>query len=234
MPAIKTDETMVDSQNTVDKTKKEKKSHFFTYLYLFAFVFLITLWGLSQLIKTYSPEIDVEIGNNNNNNNNDFILNEADIDVEVKTIDDRLKWIQMEDELPTVSIKSSERIEKAKKLEEQLKKKKQKEEDIQPNITERNLKKSEEVKAIEERSIKKQAKKNVLSKVYLGKYSTLEEAIEIQNKINSIDTSLSPFVKSVNGGYIVQLGSFSDAEKAGVLAEKLTKKGYYPKISYEN
>ena len=76
--------------------------------------------------------------------------------------------------------------------------------------------------------------KHTTTKVYLGNYSTLEDAVVVQNKVNSIEPGIVPFVKSVRGHYIVQLGSFSDSEKAGILVEKLRAKGYYPKITYEH
>ena len=91
--------------------KNKKQSHFFSYLYLFAIVFLGALWGLSYIIKSYSPEIDVTIGNNDS-----FTLNDSEVDMEIRTIDERLKWIQMEDDLPSVSVRSSEKAEKDKKL----------------------------------------------------------------------------------------------------------------------
>ena len=79
------------------KKKKKKKANYFSYLYLFSFVFICALLCLSYAIKSYSPEVDVAIGNNDN-----YTLNYSDVDMEVKSIDERLKWIQMEDELPTV------------------------------------------------------------------------------------------------------------------------------------
>ena len=68
----------------------------------------------------------------------------------------------------------------------------------------------------------------------MGNYQTLEEATAVQNRVMAIEPGISPFVKSVKGHYIVQLGSFSDGARAGALAEKLSAKGYYPKINYEN
>ena len=76
--------------------------------------------------------------------------------------------------------------------------------------------------------------KHSITKVYLGNYKTLEEAVEVQEKIKALDTGVEPFVKTVNGHYIVQLGSFADGDRAGMLADKLKQKGYYPKINYEN
>ena len=50
----------------------------------------------------------------------------------------------------------------------------------------------------------------------------------------STEPSLAPFVKAVNGSYIVQLGSFSEKDRANALVSKLRAKGYNPKVNYEN
>ena len=216
---------------------KKKKSHFFAYLYLFSFVFLGALLGLSLVIKSYSPDIDVSIGNNSN-----FILNDSDMDVEMKTVDERLKWIQAEDSMPGVSIKSDEKQEKIKK--EAIEKQEIAEQIVKPPIPNiREIKEIKEAKEIKEKYTDFKdiptkeiiAKpKPVLTKVYLGNYPTVEAAANVQKEIESAENGLSPFIKSVNGHYTVQIGSFSDSERAGVLVEKLRAKGYYPKINYEN
>ncbi len=241
---------------TAKKTKKKKngknkkrKSDFFSYLYLFAFVFLGALWGLSYIIKSYSPEIDVTIGNNEA-----FTLNDSDIDMEIRTIDERLKWIQMEDDLPSVSVRTADKAEKEKEKRQIKQDKNDKEIIIKENDIKDTRKKIKEeldiklpmpdiaeIKSITKNEFKKIPAKEVIpipkpviTKVYLGNYVSLEEAVAVQNKISAIEPELSPFVKSVKGHYIVQLGSFSDSSRAGALAEKLTAKGYYPKINYEN
>ena len=239
MPSVNYDE-LYERNTTVKKKikkkkigkKNKKKSNFFSYLYLFAFVFLGALWGLSYIIKNCSPEIDVTIGNNDT-----FTLNDSDVDVEIRTIDERLKWIQMEDDLPSVSVRASEKAEKKQDKDYKDKRKKQKEElNIKvpmPNINELKNSTHEEFKNIPAKEVIP-IPRPTITKVYLGNYSTLEEAMSVQNKVSEIEPNISPFVKSVKGHYIVQLGSFSDSARAGALAEKLSSKGYYPKINYEN
>lgn len=211
------------SQKKKIPNMKNKKSNFFSYLYLFAFVFLGALWGLSYIIKSYTPEIDVSIGNNES-----FTLNDSEVDMEVRTIDERLKWIQMEDDLPSVSVRSSE-----KKYNNEEKRKKELAAKVpMPNIKELKTKQNE-FRSIPAKEVIP-LPKPVITKVYLGNYATLEDAAAVQNQIMAIEPEITPFVKSVKGHYIVQLGSFSDGARAGALAEKLTAKGYYPKINYEN
>jgi hypothetical protein len=85
-------------------TKKHKKKKNFRVLYLFAIVFISALAGISYIVKLYSPDIDVTIGNTEA-----LTLSDSDMDSEMKPIDERLKWIQMEDDLPTVALRNQEK-----------------------------------------------------------------------------------------------------------------------------
>ena len=208
---------------------KQNKSNFFAYLYLFSFVFLAALYGLSVFIKSYSPSVDVAIGNNDT-----FTLNDSDVDMEIKTVDERLKWIQMEDDLPTVSIRSSDKEKKSDKDDiDAPKKKKDEKTSKAPVPTLSEIKKQhEDFKNIPPKEVIPQPK-HAITKVYLGNYSTIEQATDIQNQVVALNLGITPFVKSVNGHYVVQLGSFTDGDKAGVLSQKLRLKGFYPKVNYE-
>ena len=101
-----------------------------------------------------------------------------------------------------------------------------------PSISEIKLQK-EDFSSIPVKEVIPLPKKPV-TKVYLGNYSSPEAAYAVQNRLKKQFPELEPFVKQVNGKYIVQTGSFYDGAKAGVLAEKLQEKGYFPKINYEN
>ena len=58
--------------------------------------------------------------------------------------------------------------------------------------------------------------------------------MEVQNKISASSPDITPFVKTQNSRFIVQLGSFSNKEKAENLVMRLKQQGYSPKINYEN
>ena len=73
-----------------------------------------------------------------------------------------------------------------------------------------------------------------ISKVYLGEFASLEDAMATQQAITEKDSSIVPFIKATNGSYIVQLGSFYEKEKAEALASKVTSMGYVPKIQTVN
>lgn len=222
---------MAEIKKAPIKRKKRKKKGGFGYILLFAVVFLSALWGLSYIVKSYSPDVDVSIGNNEG-----LILEEDE--TEIKTVDERLKWIQMEDELPTVSIKIPENdAKKIKIFEKNIKEtvktitdEEQPSTDKTPEINTEEKKqkldfrfKNQKEQLIPKIEIKKES---TVTKVYVGKYSTIEEAIRIQSKIAGDAPETIPFIKLINGKYVVQIGSFSDKEKALSLVNEMNEKGY--------
>ena len=76
----------MSNDNEVKFRNKKRKKNSLGYLYLFAFVFAAALFFMSYLVKSYSPDVDVEIGNKEN-----LTLSEEDMDVEIKNIDERLR-----------------------------------------------------------------------------------------------------------------------------------------------
>ncbi len=212
------------------KRKKKKRKQNFGYFYLFTFVFIIVLIGISYILKSYSPDIDVEIGNNDA-----LTLSESEMDVEIKSIDERLKWIQMEDEMPTVAKRDNETQDEEEKQKENIETEKQIIKPPIPSIEDikeqrpdfRSISPATPVIPLPERPA-------TITKVYLGSYSTLEEAMAVQSKIVNEDSSIEPFIKAIRDTYIVQLGSFADKEKADAFIIKLKEKGYAPKVISEN
>ena len=63
-------EDLITRQNKAKKGKKKKK---FGWLYLFVFVFILSLVSVSYLVKYYSPDVDVAIGNSD-----DLTLNSSE------------------------------------------------------------------------------------------------------------------------------------------------------------
>ncbi len=221
------------------RKKRNKKKRSFGYFYLFAIVFLSALAGISYVVKSYSPDIDVAIGNNDA-----LTLSESDMDVEIKSVDERLKWIQMEDEMPTVAVRETEN-KKTKNTFFDEDTDYNPDEDIKTETKkkEENKIKQPPVPAITDinSDFRPQTRRQIiplpkpsLTKVYLGNYSSIEEAMSVQNKISNEAPDLNPFIKAVGNNYIVQLGSFSDQDKAQALVVNLRQKGFSPKINYEN
>lgn len=217
------------------KRKKRRNKSGLRYILLFAFVFLFALWGLSYIVQSFSPDVDVAIGNNE-------ALTLNDNDTEIRTIDERLKWIQMEDELPTVSIKIQKDETKKQASSIQIKKetslqKKKKEETVinkneqpKPEIVRQKL--DFRLKNVEDTQIavKETRPETKVSKVYIGQYSSIEEAIKMQNRITTDAPDTTPFIKSINGAYVVQIGSFTDRDKAISLVARMQSKGYNARV----
>ena len=236
---------MSNNQSTsIPQGKKRKKKKFrFGLIYLFLFIFLSALAGFSYLVKLYSPDIDVTIGNNEA-----MTLGESEMDFEVKSIDERLKWIQMEDELPTVAVrglkekmKNDDELSNDDKEEKDSDSKKDKEENADKQNKKPPLPTLEDIKKTDFREIPAAVPEKVIpapkpsiTKVYMGSYPNIEEATAVQNEISKIDPSLAPYIKSTGGNYIVQIGSFADRERAVALVAKLKSKGLSPKVNYEN
>lgn len=65
-------------------------------------------------------------------------------------------------------------------------------------------------------------------KVYIGSYSTLEQARVAQNIIQDANLGVTSFVKtSSSGAYTIQVGSYTDQAKATALANEL-KRNHFP------
>lgn len=225
----------------IKRRKRRAKKSGIGYIILFAFVFLFALWGLSYLVKSYSPDVDVTIGNTPQNEP----LTLTETEAEIKTIDERLKWIQMEDNLPTVSIKvteekikqSSAQKKETLKTQQKEEKKQQRPEPPKPDIKKQELNiKLNTVQDNDKYTIsidKKENKQTKVSKVYVGQYSNLEDAIKMQNKIASQVADTTPFVKSINGKYVIQLGSFTEKEKAMALVSRMNSLGFNARVVSE-
>lgn len=255
------EEKTAKEQPKTKKAKRKRRKHNYLYFYLFAFVFLIALAGFSYLVKSYSPDIDVAIGNNEA-----LTLSESDMDVEIKSVDERLKWIQMEDDMPTVALRNSETQENPlnidflpsvedENIEPQLRKNEQNKKEVvpppRPTITDiqstipdfRNRSFSNQNSNMVAKGpiplptrypSSTQTEQKSISKVYLGEFASVEDAMATQQSIIEKDSTIVPFIKASNGTYIVQLGSFYEKEKADALAQKVRIMGFVPKIQTVN
>ena len=227
----------MSNDNEVKFRNKKRKKNSLGYLYLFAFVFAAALFFMSYLVKSYSPDVDVEIGNKEN-----LTLSEEDMDVEIKNIDERLKWIQEEDEMPSVALRGEKKrkdIDNEDKIIDYTNEEFEKKEPViplpeKPKNSQADLKTAAASNTLNSNQVpapKIPAPVPNITKVYLGSYETLEDAMHIQEKISIEIPDAMPFVKAVNNKYIVQLGSFSKREKADAFIIKLRSMGYNPHIS---
>lgn len=239
-------------QKTVAKLKRKRKNKsLLKYLILFFCVFAICVILFLSGIKSYTPVADVDIGNNES-----MTMNENDLDFEIKSVDERLRWIQMEDDLPTVAVRNSKADTEIKRYTPDTTTKLEIEDEeekpgakkvVQTPVVKNALAPTQtipkptinDVIATQQPDFKTaQLPKQVIplptptqvfTKVYLGNYYSLEEAMAVQKKINAEFPETSAFIKATNDYYLVQLGSFSDRTKANSFMMQLREKGYNPK-----
>ena len=214
------------------KSKKIKQSWM-----LFIVTFLISLIVITYFIKSMSPDVDVEIGGEEAQQSSEST--ESDIK---KAIDDRLRWIQMEDNMPGVSKRDeitseeneSETVAKDKKdkqKEEKTKKEHDKEleaiEYVNPQMHKTHT------PAPPTPAAAPSVEPVKMAKVYVGSYATIEQAIQAQNKLMNSSASVSPFVKEVNGMYVLQAGSYANAGKAESVSRELNSLGFSARVVKE-
>ena len=230
---------------------KKKKNGNITFILLFAITFVMTLFLVSAMFKNFSPPVDVNIGGE------ETISENPVEEFPEKDIDDRLKWIQFEDniaESPVVNeVQKNTKEEKTKTdknpyTKELTNKKevKQAEEPVMaqnkyimdPPVPVQYKPVQPPVPTISEiKTVYKPVEPSTpavkMTKVYVGYYATKEEADRIKNQIANSVSGYQPFVKSSGSQYIVQIGSFNDRSKAFNLKTELANKGYPARLLTE-
>ena len=145
------------------KKKKESKT-----VSIFLITFIVTFAFVALSVKYFSPEIDVEIEGKEQI---------AEEDVEKGSVDERLRWIQFEDNMPGVSTRFTEETENTQKT---------KDDNVivydeENNETNKNneIEKLEEVQEVKPLIATPVPSVNKISKVYVGQFSNIEQAIQI-------------------------------------------------------
>lgn len=209
---------------------------------LFTITFLLTLMAVTYVIKNYSPNVDVEIGGESEN----AMTYDESGDIEPKkAVDDRLKWIQLEDNMPGVSKREGEEDSKDETAVEQNVSTQNKEEEQQTEQKEQTANEitlpAEEVSIPQNNDnrvkspvqLENTARPFKMAKVYVGSYTSIEQAIQAQNKLMETNLAVSPFVKEVNGTYVLQVGSYANMTKAETLVQEINAAGFNATIVQE-
>ena len=207
------------------KNKKAKQT--FT---LFIVTFLVSLVVITYFIKSFSPNVDVEIGGETEQYSE---VQETDSDVK-QSIDNRLKWIQMEDNAPNSGeidsrpAESNEKVKKNNTDEHEI----VTANDLKPVELETMPKKQTLAPPVPAVPLKKPEPPK-MSKVYVGNYPTIEAAIIALNKLMATSTTVSPFVKEVNGSYVLQAGSYANSDTAMSVAKEINSLGFQARVVKE-
>ncbi len=209
-----------------DRYKKKKKNVSQSSVLLGVTTFFVTLLVFTAIAKGLSPDVDVTIGDDAQTDAKDTGLGVK------KFIDDRLKLIQMEDNSAGVSIKEEKRnssdyrgdsydnpfIQEEEKLVLPNRNKKNADE----NIYEEPIKLSNAAPPRpSSKDLASPFESPKVSKVYVGKYSTMEQARVAQDILIDSGLDITPFVKDLGGSYTLQVGSYTSRAKAQNLANEL-------------
>jgi cell division protein FtsN len=166
----------------------------YSLLKVFVFSFFGMLLVFTFLIKSFSPTVDVSIGDYKQETEIE------NIDEVKKKVDNRLAMIQDEDQGKNFS----EMIKKAEDYEE-------------TQIVSNNKKEVENNDTPVEEAIKSPALDPVY-KVYIGSYTSAEQAKVAKDIITEAGTSLTPIVKCIgNNNYTLQVGIFKNKTSADAL-----------------
>ena len=222
-------------KNRKKSSKNDNSNSKSVFFISFITTFIIAIFIIGLGLNYFSPTVDVNIGQN------DILPEENE---SVSNIDDRLKWIQDEDNAskePTAEKYLQNENEFNKSFKQEM---------IRPK---KHIKKTEKNERPEEiplpvntkyitvppvptinevqNTSKQQTNPNIkITKVYIGFYNSSEEAQDAKAKISQTVPGIQPFVKAVNGQYIVQAGSFSDRKKAVELRDTLNSRGYTARL----
>ena len=186
------------------------------------------------MLKSVSPNIDLDNGDEHvaSMNQRGDEENEEDNDSIRSQIDQRLKMIQNEEEMPGVSDRGyesdEELVERLRSNEEQTKK-------VEVEKVKKTGAETQNDIKIEPISLPtvEAPKPNTVSKIYIGQYSDMQKAIDMQNNIINSGVSVTPIIKEVNGYYTIQVGAFTNYDSAKNLAVQLENAGFSAKIVKE-
>lgn len=224
------------------KYKKKKDNNPNKRLLIFITTFFATLLVFSMTAKLMSPDVDVTIGDESQAE-----PKETGLGVK-RFIDDRLKMIQLEDSSAGVSVQNKMRStdlegstgqttsiidDEVQYAEEKMN---------LPSTKTKNAKTEEETEVMPlYTSPPRPTKKDLstpfespkVSKVYVGRYYSLEQAKVAQEILMDSGLNVSPFIKDIGGTYTLQLGSYSSKAKAEELSAELRRNNFPARVVQE-
>ncbi|MDD3435777.1 MAG: SPOR domain-containing protein [Candidatus Gastranaerophilales bacterium] len=223
------------SYDRYKKKKKNDKSK--NSALIFVTTFFVTLLLFTAVAKSLSPDVDVTIGEDTQTD-----AKETGLGVK-KFIDERLKAIQIDDNSAGVSIKNepNQRNYKEKTLDEYTQETEEAMELPSEKRKKSALNEQEEEIPLRAVSAPKLANKDLstpfespkISKVYVGRYATVEQAKVAQEILLDSGINITPFVKNIGGAYTLQVGSYTNRTKAEDLASELQRNNLPARIVQE-
>lgn len=223
-----------------DRYKKKKKKNSKNSIFIFITTFFVMLLFFSVVAKSLSPNVDVTIGDDSETD-----AKESGLGVK-KFIDERLKMIQMEDNSAGVSLKNEENS-KMKYDDEGFNKFSQNSGESTTSTPEKD---TINIQDVEEEplhptynpprpsrpsgnDLSTPIVTTLTSKVFVGRYATLEQARVAQEILLDSGLNITPFIKDLGGVYTLQVGSYSSRAKAEGLASELQRNSFPARVVQE-
>lgn len=218
-----------------DNNKDNKRS----LIYLFIGTFAFGIIFISIFLKGITPSMDLDIGENPVAS----MDQRGDEDYNVRAqIDQRLKMIQNDDDMPGVSgYETPEDIvkrlrgddESGKKTDEETEKTKKAEDEDSPFTMEPIRVQPKDVNVSVNTSQPPAQNQTTITKIYIGQFSDINKAVEMQANIMNAGMNINPVIKEVNGYYTIQAGAYSNYESAKNVAAELNNAGFSAKLVRE-
>ena len=177
--------------------KKNAQRKDYSLIQLFVLSFFGMLLLFTFVIKSFSPSVDVSIG--------DYKQEPVDMEEKIISVDDRLSAIQDEDQGRSFAdlMKKAEDIQPENDI--------QKQEPIENNSI--NNRKNETLPVVE---LKPDTE--IVYKVFIGTYTSAEQAKVAKDIIQESNLNLNPIVKCVgSNNYTLQVGIFKNKSGAEAL-----------------
>lgn len=229
-----------------DRYKKKKKKDTSKNSVLIGITtFFVALLLFTIVAKSLSPNVDVTIGDDSGTD-----AKETGLGVK-KFIDERLKMIQMDDNSAGVSLKDDKKIpgyddESFNKFsqtqEEKINLPNKKDKSDSDIVEDEPMSSSQSSKTTQSaQNPPRPTSKDLstpfvtpkVSKVYVGRYATLEQAKVAQGILLDSGIDITPFVKDLGGSYTLQVGSYSSKAKADGLASELQRNNFPARVVQE-
>ncbi|MBO8430939.1 hypothetical protein IAC76_06080 [Spirochaetes bacterium] len=225
---------------------------------LFFWAFCVLLLIFLGIAKTMSPDVDITLGDESNN---EMSIESEDYYTPRGEIDDRLRDIQMEDELSPAGSESLE-VEDGEKVsipehtnrfegtenklpEELLGQKAVKDvvgpvqspveglnrQDTSAHQVQQNH--PSQTSAPAPAAAPTPAVPTVTARVIVGNYPTTEQAEVAKGILQEAGLGVTPFVRKMGSGYTLQVASYGSKEKAMSVAESLLNQNFPAKVVVE-
>lgn len=243
--------------------KPKKKNNKLTLLVLFVVTFVVAMFLVSALFKNFSPPVDVNIGGEAAEETAEENEHFAELDSRLKWIqyEDTMGESMVKTEASALGNTASESASTESKTSSSSEKKSVKKSEktvkkqspllAEPPVMQYSFDEAPvpvrvpktvskppvptvaEVQYRANAQPATQTSSSSVTKVYIGYYPTMEQANIIRSRVSTAVTGYQPFVRRLGSQYVVQVGSFSDRNRALGLKSELDGKGFSARLLTE-